>query len=297
MSSLVRKAGLKATDLLARLAVPLTIRGDNDATRIPVLCYHRVLPNFREDTAAAYSIRPEQFEAHLKYLRVHGYQVLTLQEYAAIAEGASAAPRLGVLLTFDDGFADNFTVAVPIAKQFGLALNFFVCTGLIEGLVQTIDLSGDRAIISHRTTNPELWSPMSWDQVRAIRDAGHGIGFHSHLHADFGRLSHDEMRADLSNGLAIFERELGFRPRGFAFPYGTEMACPPQACEMLREQGLPLLFSTRLAVSEMPFGVPIPRILIYEQDSLETFALKLSGAYDWLGNARAFYQAKKANVR
>ncbi len=296
MSSLVRNFGLKATDLLARLAVPLTVREGRSAVRIPVLCYHRVLPNFREDSVPAYSVRPEQFEAHLKYLSVHGYQALTLHEYEAIVERMSAPPRRAVLLTFDDGFTDNFAVALPIAKRFGLALNFFICTGLVEGLVQPIDLSADEAIVTHRAMNPELWRPISWDQIRAIRDSGHGVGFHSHLHNDFGQLRQEEMRADISKGLAIFEQELGFRPRAFAFPYGTEMACPPQACETLREAGLPLLFSTRLAVSQIPPGVPVPRIMIYEQDSLETFALKLSGAYDWLGNARALYQAKKANV-
>jgi peptidoglycan/xylan/chitin deacetylase (PgdA/CDA1 family) len=289
-----RKLALRATDLLAACAAPVAALTASRPGRIPVLCYHRVLPGFVEGSVPAYSVRPEQFEAQLAYLRVHDYRALTLAEYEAVACGSAPVQARSVLITFDDGFADNLAVAAPIAARYGMALNLFVCTGLIEGVSQPIRLSGDPAIVEHRTRQPRLWAALTWDELRKMRDAGHGLGFHSHHHADFGELSQREMEEDAYAGLSLFVRELGFRPTAFAFPYGTERSCPPAACSLLAEQGTRILFSTRLAVSRLPVRQPtLPRIMVYEQDTLAVFARKLVGAYDWLGSARALYQRQK----
>jgi peptidoglycan/xylan/chitin deacetylase (PgdA/CDA1 family) len=290
----LRQLGIRLTDILARLAAPVATRLNGGDAQIPVLCYHRVLPQFAEGAVPAYSIRPEQFEAQMKYLSSHAYQSLSINQYEAIAAGRVAAPHRAVLVTFDDGFADNLLVALEIAKRHSITLNFFVCTGFIDGIAKPIDVSADEAIRSHRESHPKLWNPLTWEEIRFLRDAGCGLGFHSHLHRDFSELDESEIKQDIDRGLARFREQVGFTPVGFAFPQGTELSCPGTACDLLRRNDIPLLFSTKLARSTVPLkGLVSPRILIYEQDDLAIFVLKLKGAYDWLGTARAFYQKRR----
>lgn len=290
----LRHIAIKLTDTLACLAAPAVTRLDSDESRLPVLCYHRVLPDFTEAAVPAYSVRPEQFEAQMRYLSSNNYQSLSLEQYQAVAAGRVPVPRRGVLVTFDDGFADNLFIASNIARRYSITLNLFVCTGFIDGVAKPINLSADRTIRSHSGSHPKLWHALSWDEIRRLRDAGWGIGFHSHLHRDFGELSPDEMKQDVDQGLARFTEQMGFRPIAFAFPQGTEFSCPPSACDLLRQQGIPLLFSTKLARSRVPCHDALsPRMLIYEQDDLNSFARKLIGAYDWLGSARALYQKRR----
>lgn len=129
-------------DRLDRLRAP--------GPRCTVLGYHRVASErvgYREICVA-----PETLRAHVRHLTTHGYDVLTLAEYTDYLAGRRRLTRDSVLLTFDDGYRDNFTEALPILRAAGVPATVFVVTGAIEG--------------------PPLW----WDRVagavRALRDAG-----------------------------------------------------------------------------------------------------------------------------
>ena len=131
-------------------------------------------------------------------------------------------------------------------------MNLFVCTGFIDGIAKPIDVSVDDAIRAHRESYPKLWNALTWEEIRRLRDAGCGLGFHSHLHRDFSELDETEMKQDIERGLARFTEQIGFAPLGFAFPQGTEVSCPEPACQLLRSNEISLLFSTKLARSSVP---------------------------------------------
>ncbi|MBX3601543.1 MAG: polysaccharide deacetylase family protein [Rubrivivax sp.] len=119
--------------LLATAAGPIATLGGlaERATRprLSVLIYHRVLrqadPLFPDEVDAA------RFDMHLRLLRRH-FHVLPLGRALSLLNDG-ALPAGAVAITFDDGYADNAEVALPILQRHGLAATFFVATGFLDG--------------------------------------------------------------------------------------------------------------------------------------------------------------------
>ena len=97
--------------------------------RLSVLAYHRVLPTHDAlrpgDPAAA------EFEQRMRWVKAN-FDVLPLLE-AVRALREDRLPRRALCITFDDGYADNYTVALPILRRLGLPATFFVATGFLDG--------------------------------------------------------------------------------------------------------------------------------------------------------------------
>jgi peptidoglycan/xylan/chitin deacetylase (PgdA/CDA1 family) len=268
---------------------------------VPVLCYHRVLPEFVETGAPIYTIGPEQFEAQMAFLAGEGFVSLSLPEYAEIARGLRPAPRRAVLITFDDGYADNYGMAWPIAKKYRITLNLFLCTGLIgenhpvvmtkHGYVLLKNRMMARMVRpdvwAHIQKFPELWRPLNWQELGEMRDAGVHFGFHGHSHRNLALLPAGDLAADLAVGLEMFERSWGYRPQSFAIPYGSSDSYTSETVSVLRQFNLECIFGTHPGRAWLPCHQPVlPRLGIYQSDDLATFQRKLFGAYDWLDPIR-----------
>lgn len=96
--------------------------------RVPILMYHRVLPDPSPDTSgrdpfdtmeAEYAAPTvSRFEAQIKWI-VKRFHLLTLDQLAAVTAGEKRPPRRAMVITFDDGFADTFTLAGPVIEKYG----------------------------------------------------------------------------------------------------------------------------------------------------------------------------------
>jgi len=289
---------------LAKIATSATwaaTRQDRRKGRIvpPVLCYHRVLP----EAAGAretpdYSVTPQQFAAQMSLLNDEGFTSLTLDEYFEAASGLRELPSRSVVVTFDDGFADNYSVAWPIARSFGVKINLFICTGLVAGeRLPAFAEDNARAQLS-RKNFPEHWRPLSWDQLREMMAGDVGVGFHSHRHRNLGRISEDEIARDASEGISIFREHLGEAPRFFAFPFGHYGSYPNAAIDVLTAQGIKMFFTTELGRTPVGrAGRLFSRIVIHPEDNLSSFRRKLFGGYDWVGRLRRFGYLLRASRR
>ncbi len=284
-------------DAASRLVWRLGLMKADTGNSIPVLCYHRVLPEFIETAAPIYTILPEQFEAQMAFLAAEGFVSLSLPAYAEIARGLRPAPRRAVLITFDDGYADNYGIAWPIARKYRITLNLFLCTGLIgedHPVVMTPNgyvllknrLMEGRAradVWEHIQKFPELWSPLNWHKLEEMKDGGVHFGFHSHSHRNLALLSPVDLAADLAGGLEMFEGRWGYRPRSFAFPYGWYDNYTPETITTLQQLNLECIFGTHKGRARLPCHQSVlPRIGIFQSDDLASFQRKLFGAYDWL---------------
>lgn len=291
--------GLKIflADAASRLVWHLSLKKRDTGDCIPVLCYHRVLPDFLETVHPIYTILPEQFEAQMAFLAAEGFVSLSLPEYAEIARGLSPAPRRSVLITFDDGYADNYRISWTIAKKYRFNLNLFICTSLIGENHPVIMTKDGYVILKHGAKmvqsrpdvlddirkSPELWRPLNWQELEEMQAAGVHFGFHSHSHRNLALQPPAEIAADIANGMELFERRLGHRPRFFALPYGWYDAYTRATISTLRQLNLEFIFGTHLGRARLP-GAPsvLPRLSIHQSDDLATFQRKLAGAYDWL---------------
>jgi peptidoglycan/xylan/chitin deacetylase (PgdA/CDA1 family) len=201
------------------------------------------------------------------------------------------------VVTFDDGFADNYSVAWPIARDCGVKINLFICTGLVAGERVAAFAKDNAAGLLSRKQFPEHWRPLSWQQVGDMMAGGVGVGFHSHHHRNLGRMSEADIASDASEGMSIFSKHLGEAPKYFAFPFGHYGSYPNAAIEILTAQGIKMFFTTELGRTPLGLGRELfSRIVIHPEDDLKSFRRKLFGGYDWVGKLRRFGYSMRASL-
>lgn len=174
---------------------------------VPVLVYHSIAseaaPAFRRWTVA-----PDRFACHMNHLASEGYQPLTVTEYARRL-AASDVPSRPVVITFDDGYADFRSHALPLLRNYGLKATLFVTTGYIGGTSQWLRRVGE-------SSRPML----SWEDLEHCAGADLEFGAHGHTHRHMDTLSVEEARADLAWGKALLESRMGRPVTSLSYPDG-----------------------------------------------------------------------------
>ena len=106
------------------------------SNKLLILTYHRVLgPEHRQD---ADQVDRDQFDMHVGMLSRY-FNVLTLAD-AVDAVARRELPSRAVAITFDDGYRDNVTVALPVLERHGVAASFFIATGYLDGGIMFNDI-------------------------------------------------------------------------------------------------------------------------------------------------------------
>ena len=181
----------------------------------PVFYYHRVGP-FRDGAPRKMTVTPENFRKQVGLLASSGLELLTLDQ---VLEG-----RRGVAVTFDDGFLDCMTHALPVLREFRCPATFFIVAGSPGGMDDWM-----------RSTPFPPERVMGWDDLRRLLDAGMTIGSHSVTH---GTLTREEV----VESKRILEARLGIRVEHFAYPRGEVAADAPG---WVREAGYKAGWATR----------------------------------------------------
>jgi peptidoglycan/xylan/chitin deacetylase (PgdA/CDA1 family) len=165
---------------------------------VPILMYHHISPltSDADQITTNLTVEPEKFDFQVSWLKSHGYQTLTLTQLNQVFFGKRNLPEKPIILTFDDGYADNFEYAFPVLKKYGMTGVFFVITGSRGG-----------------------WY-MSWEQIRKLAKAGMEIGSHTKSHPDLTQLSASALADELSGSKDELERELGIKSMFLSYPAG-----------------------------------------------------------------------------
>jgi peptidoglycan/xylan/chitin deacetylase (PgdA/CDA1 family) len=253
---------------VAEVGVRRVLAAPDPAGRRVVLCYHSVDPS-----PSYLSLAPELFDAHLAWLQDHT-EVVALDELVA-GPHRSGGPY--VALTFDDGYADNRTYAMPLLAARGMTATFFVTAGFLER---------DDAVMAHlcavwRTPRERL-RPLTWSDVRTLRSAGMAVGSHTWSHRNLARLSSAEAEQDLRRSRTVLEERLGEPVRAVAYPWGKLGRHVTDATfAAARRAGYELgAISLPRAVSDADGAWRIPRFGI-SAEPVERLAAKVAGTIDW----------------
>ncbi len=102
-------------------------------TYVPVLMYHyiRVNPDPRDRTGFALSVTPAAFHAQMDYLARNRFHVIPLSQAVAAIRTHGPLPSRPVVLTFDDGYADFYTTALPVMRRYGFTATEYVVPNLV----------------------------------------------------------------------------------------------------------------------------------------------------------------------
>ena len=97
-------------------------------SKIPILMYHSI----SYEKGNTLRIPKETFREQMKYLKDNNYTTLTLDDLYSYMKANKSLPKKSIVITFDDGYNDNFTNAYPILKEFNLKATVFVITNTID---------------------------------------------------------------------------------------------------------------------------------------------------------------------
>lgn len=262
--------------------------------KIPILTYHRVLPDFYENETPMYSVLPQQFEQQMKFLAENNFVTLSLNEYDEILKGERDIPERAAVVTFDDGFADIYSVAWPLAKKYGVKINLFVCTGLVAYSALIYPEIPPHAC-HHCETYPDLWRPLTWQELRQMKQEGVVMGFHGHLHQKMARLNSEQLDRDFEEGLSIFMKNMNSDCSYLAFPHGSVESYNEESVRVAQQYGMQRIFTTQLTRTPVDTNPTlIARIVVHQEDDLATFEHKLFGVYDGIGKIRHYLQQRRA---
>lgn len=168
---------------------------------VPILMYHYISepPPGADKIRTGLSVPPATFEAHLKYLRDSGYHTISLHQLLLHLTRGEPLPDRPIILTFDDGYRDNYEQAFPLLEKYGFTATFFLITNFID--------EGRPAYVT-------------WDQVKHLAQAGNEIGAHSRDHPDLRGKDIDFLVWQILGSKEAIQNGAGLTPRFFSYPSG-----------------------------------------------------------------------------
>ncbi|SEK03937.1 polysaccharide deacetylase family protein [Paraburkholderia diazotrophica] len=202
------------------------------ARAVPVLMYHHV-----STSPGMITVTPEHFAEQIACIAQLGYRTLSARQFADYLAGAPVPPK-SVVITFDDGYLDNWVHAHPVLQRHGFsAMCFLVSAWPGEGAPRPNAAGGDITALPRLLGHEEGESAIEqgraddvilrWSEIEAMRTAG-TFEFHSHTHthARWDRLTQDRdekrerLRDDLAKARATLRQRLGDVSDHLCWPQG-----------------------------------------------------------------------------
>lgn len=233
---------------------------------IPILVYHQIdeAPPKGQPFRSLY-VAPAAFARQMRLLRCLGYKGLSMTDLQPYLSGERTGRVVGI--TFDDGYLNNLTYALPVLKKHGFSSTCYAVSGLAGktnlwdkdiGIAQTV--------------------LMDAEQMQQWVAGGQEIGSHTRSHIDFLQTGEESCRNEISAGKSDLEHMLCASVMQFCYPYGRY---EPTHIEMVRAQNF--LTATTTQRSRCHSGtdvLEIPRVPVLRATSLPMFWLKIATAYE-----------------
>ena len=161
---------------------------------IPVLMYHKIGDDKDNDAV----IREDLFRQQMKFLKDNGYHPLTMNQLYDYVVNGAAVPEKPVVLTFDDGYADTYSIVYPLMKEYGFAATVFVNPG-------------------------DVGTRLTWEQLKEMKDNGITISNHGFQHVEMGQLSKAAQMENIQKAQQALADKLGITDNPwFCYPYGDK---------------------------------------------------------------------------
>jgi len=171
----------------------LSLKYNNES--IPVLNYHSIGPA----KLNPWVVSPNRLNMDMQYLKENGFTTLSTDEFYNFMVKNKSVPKKSVLITFDDGYEDNYTNAFPILKKYNFKATIFVITGFVD--------KGKQFLTS--------------TQLKEMQRNGIDIESHTNLHEKLGTYTYDAQLKILKTSKAYIEKTLHKPVRYLAYPHDS----------------------------------------------------------------------------
>lgn len=217
--------------------------------KFPILTYHSILLHKEILTKSKkdriYCLEDAVFKEQLAYLNDNSFSPLTFRELKEISLNHRPSPMKPIILTFDDGYENNYRIAFPLLKEIGLKATFFVITDLIE--------------------EPGY---LKWEQIHDMFRQGMEIQSHTHTHLPLDNLSSDILRNELTVSKQILESKLKSQIFVLAIPHGRR---PNSLKSVAMESGYEFICTSEWGINQINDDIFLKRFPIKNKDKMSKF--------------------------
>lgn len=214
-------------DKLTEATTPGSVGGQGFCLPISVLLYHHVQPQEIAQQRGQTSLTVDSgvFDTQMAYLASQGYTTISATTLVNALLSHTQLPGKNIVISFDDGYLDNFTYAFPILQKYHLTGNLMAATGLLGTTAATNEY-------------------YSWDQLKQM--VGSGIMYaynHTWSHYPLAQGPVDKDQFEVKTGQQQLQDHLGKVDPIFVYPYGSGQT-NGWVKKLLRDDGYTAAFST-----------------------------------------------------
>lgn len=205
---------------IGKAALPAS-GGGEESYSVPIIMYHAIMENPAK--SGKYVITPDVLREDIEYILSEGYTPVFITDLINYVYSDSPLPDKPIVLTFDDGYYNNYLHAFPITKEYGIKAVFSII-----GKYTHIQSSSDEK-------QAEGYSHVTWDQIREMTESGlwevqnhtydmHNTGNKNGLLAVEGKTEDKRnslIREDIMKLQELISENAGTEPNTFTYPFGS----------------------------------------------------------------------------
>lgn len=262
-----------------------------------ILMYHSISEFPTEFNVPYDNVSPSLFERQMKLLVEEDWNVITLGKFVDLINMKKKIFPKTVIITFDDGFKNNYLYAFPILNKYHLRATFFIVAEFVGDDKFYKHLLWDSASQEYCKKYPETRLPIDWKEVKELHNGAMEIASHGLTHRSIGNLNMTEAEREIVESKEIIEKNISSVVDLLAYPFGSKTYNDYNSSlyKILKKAGYKGACTTEIGFIRNTANLfELPRIPIRENDSELWFKQKLYGAYDWVGSYRRLFQ-KMAN--
>lgn len=219
-----------------------------------IFVYHR----FGDDRHPSTNVSTETLRAQFDYFNTNGYKVVPLSQIIDAINSNEPMNEKWVSFTIDDSYKSFYENGLEIFKEYGFPFTLFVYV---------------------EATDKKYGDFSDWEQLREIGKYGE-LSYHSYAHPHMTKIDKKSLKEDFDKGLKLFEKELGFKPRYFSYPYGE---FNQEVKELAQSYGFEAIFNQNIgAVSHESDVMNLDRIALGENSNLKDLLRYTHLHVDWI---------------
>ena len=248
---------------------------------IRILNYHSISSIIKDKSFSHVSVSLKVFSAQMKFLYDNNFNIIDLDDFLEIKKNKQQIPPKMIILTFDDGYANNYINAFPIISKYSFKAVISVITEYID---KNIPFPWLNKSLLEDEDDKKLKLPLSKKQLKTMNDYGITIASHTRSHRSFSRLDKRDVMKEIMESKKNLEDILGKKVKYFTYPYGSWGDYDKEDKGIVKSAGYEAALSTKVGTNNIESDIyELRRIPVYNIDGISNFKRKVNGAYDFTG--------------